>query len=519
MNSVLKASVASLLLIAPTAAMAQDASKQIQAMESQLRAMQSQLEALKTEAAAQKAALEKEKSTREASEKAAREAALAAGGTLVMEGGRAQVKPPANPMVTQSGTNRFTMSSADGQWTIAPTGRIHFDFGAYLNQDPEGVTGPATAAGGKLSNGVNARRARVGVTGRAMGDFTYSLILDAGGATDGTAAINTASIGYTGIPNTIIEMGYMAQFFTLEEATSSNDIMFIERNSPATIASSFNSGDPRASAGFRTWEPNWWFGAYLTASTPNVAHALTKRGFGGYARGTYNIINEPLQTLHIGAGVAHVFDPPNTGPNTAQSFTLSDRPEIRIDPTVLLSTGALGTVANPVTSATVWAGEVAATSGSLFVQGEYFRYDVARRGKTTANLSGAYAEVGYTIGGRRGYTANCGCFSGVNPVTPFAPKKGDMGAVEFAARVSYTDLIDEYNSGFLAAAQPNLVNGGRQVNYTLGVNWYWNSNMLWKFNYIHTAYNKANPITATNPRPTPLGVDLDVLAARFQVMF
>jgi len=507
------------MILPAAAANAQDSGRQIQTLQDQMRAMQQQLDALKAADAAQKDAIEKEKTARETAEKQAREAALEAGGTLVFESGKARVKPAANPKVTQSGTNRFALSSPDNEWTIAPTGRIHFDVGTYLNQKPDGVTGPGTRAGGKLSSGVNARRARLGVTGKALNDFTYSLILDAGGATDGTASINTASIGYTAIPNTIVEIGYMAQFFTLEEATSSNDIMFIERNSPATIASSFNAGDPRASAGFRTWGPNWWFGAYFTSSTPNVAHALTKRGFGAYQRATYNIINDPLQTVHIGVGVAEIFEAPNTGPNTAQSFTLSDRPEIRIDPTTILNTGALGTVANPVTGAMIYTGELAATSGSLFFQGEYFRYDVSRRGKTKANLMGTYAELSYTFGGRRGYTANCGCYSGVNPITPFSPVKGGNGAVELAARISYTDLIDDYSSNLTAAAQPNLVNGGRQLNYTVGLNWFWNSNMLWKFNYIHTVYNKANPITATNLNPTRLGLKLDTVAARFQVMF
>jgi len=507
-------------LCAPTAVNAQaNLSTQIDALQEQMRSMQAQLDALKAADAAQKDALAKETTARQNAERAARDAAVTAGGTLVFEGGRQVVRPPQNPMVTQSGTNRFAMSSADGAWTIAPTGRLHFDFGGYINQNADGITGPATAAGGKLSSGVNARRARLGVTGKAWTDFTYSLILDAGGATDGASAINTALIGYTGIANTIIEAGYSSQHFTMEEATSSNDIVFLERSSPTTIASSFNSGDPRAAAGFRTWDTNWWFGAYVTASAPNVTHALTKRGFGAYQRFTYNIINEPLQTLHIGVGSAQVFQAANTGPNTAQSITLSDRPEVRIDPTTLLNTGALGTVANPVTGARVYAGELAATAGSWFLQGEYFKYDVARRGRTDANFNGAYLLTSYTWGGRRSYSVNCGCYSGVNPITPFSPNKGGMGAFELAARVSYVDLIDEYKSFLPLTAQPTAVNGGRQVNYTLGLNWFWNSNMLWKLNYIHTDFNKANPVTATNANVAPLGVDLDTLAARFQIMF
>ena len=503
----------------PLAAEPADMSRQIQAMEKQIRDMQKQLEDMKTGTQGAMEAVAREKAAREAAEKAAREAALEAGGTLVFDAGKQKVIPPANPKIVQSGTNRFTLSSADNAWTIAPTGRIHFDFGGYLNQNPEGTTGPGTVAGGKLTGGVNVRRARFGVTGRALNDFTYSLILDAGGATDATAAINTASIGYTGLRNTILEMGYFANFFVLEEASSSNDSLFIERSTPSTLASNFNAGDPRAAVGFRTWEPNYWFGAYLTSSTPNTAHALTKRTLGAYSRATYQIIETGLQSVHVGIAASHVFDVPNSGVGTARSFTMSERPELRIDPTVLLNTGPLGTLANPVTSVQIYNAESAAAFGGLFAQAEYFRTVVNRRGKTDATFDTGYGQISYTIGGRRTYTANCGCYSGVNPVTPFNPLKGDVGALEFAARVSVANLTDQFDPTVLAAAQPNFVNGGKQTNYTLGLNWYWNSIMLWKFNYIHTDFDRFNPRTAAIATPIPLGLKVDSLSGRFQVMF
>jgi len=495
-------------------------SRQIQALQAQLSAMQQQLEALKAASTAQQEGLEEETAKREAAEKAAREANLAAGGQNVFQSGKVTMVPPANPKVTESSTHRFAMSSADGNWTIAPTGRIHFDAGVFLSQKPEGTTGPGTAAGGKLSSGVNVRRARLGVTGKAMGDFTYTLILDAGGGGgDSTASINEARIGYTGIRNTVIEAGYGSQYFVMEEASSSNDILFIERSTPTTLASNFNAGDPRASVGFRTWAPNWWVGAYLTSSAPNVAHALTKRGFGAYQRATYQVVQNDLASVHVGVGAAQVFQVPNTGPNTASSFTMSDRPENRIDGTALLSTGALGTVANPVTGVQVYNAETAASYGGFFYQGEYFRYNIQRQGKPAAKFDGAYAQISYTIGGRRVYTPASGAYSGVNPVTPFSPKNGDWGAFEFAARISYADLTDHYMSSLPASAQPFMVNGGRQTSYTGAINWFWNSNMLVKLNYIHTNIDKANPVTATNPQPAGAGIKVDALVARFQTMF
>lgn len=501
------------------AASQDDLAREIQLLREQLNALQKQLETLQAREAESREAIAKETEAREAAERAAREQNLAAGGRNVIEGGVVRMIPPSNPRVTQSGTNRFALSSADGAWTIAPTGRVHFDMGVYLNQDAEGTTGPGTVAGGRLTNGVNARRARLGITGRAMTDFTYSLILDAGGAQDATAAINEARISYTGLRNTIFEIGYGSQYFPLDEANSSNDIMFLERPSPVTIASSFNAGDPRFSAGVRRWESNWFAGAYLTASTPNVQHGLTTRGFGAYERFTYNPIQTDLASVHIGLSAAQVFEPPNAGPNTPGSFTLSDRPEVRIDPTNLLNTGPLGTAANPVTSVQVYGVEAAGAFGSVFMQGEYLRDVVNRRQGPAVKVGGGYVQASYTIGGRRTYVPASGAYSGVNPVTPFSPKNDGWGAFEFAARVSYMDLVDHYTSSLLAADQPFMVNGGRQTNYTLGLNWFWNSNMLWKFNYIHTAFDKANPITATNALPIPLGLSLDTFAARFQFMF
>src|SRR6266851_7705147 len=39
----------------------------------------------------------------------------------------------AAPRVTQSATNRFGLESADGQYSIALTGRLHLDAGDYIN--------------------------------------------------------------------------------------------------------------------------------------------------------------------------------------------------------------------------------------------------------------------------------------------------------------------------------------------------------------------------------------------------
>src|SRR3984893_15919106 len=140
--------------------------------------------------------------------------------------------PPAHlsqtlPHVSQSATNRCSLESADGQYSIALTGRLHLDPGDYIRVHPDSRASPVS----NLSSGFNARRARIGVTGKAFGDWTYTFIYDAGNSNDLTPrGIEYAQINYRGFKNTILDFGYSDTFFTLDEATSSNDLMFMERS-------------------------------------------------------------------------------------------------------------------------------------------------------------------------------------------------------------------------------------------------------------------------------------------------
>lgn len=510
--------------------------KQIQMLKEQLRAMQQQLEALQTSNAAQNDAIAKETAARESAEKEAQKKILDAGGHLVFANGKTEAVPPANPKVVESGSHKFMLSSADGKWTIAPAGRIHMDFGGYLSQKPEGTSGfgvAAPAGSGRLTGGTNVRRARLGFQGKAAGDFEWSLILDAGGTNDGypgtgtAQLINQAKISYMGIKNTAIEAGIWAQYFAMDEATSSNNIVFIERATPSVVAGSVGAGDPRVGAGFRTWDKNYWIGAYLTGSTPGDVHALNTRRFAAYERVTYQVLAQDLATIHVGVSAFQTIKVPDSGPGTAHTITLSDRPEFRIDGSQPLSTGALGTVANPVTSVNIYGVETAGTYGSFYYQGEWFWYKVKRAPgavaafNTRANVdfNGGYVQASYTFGGRRTYNAAEGVYGGITPVQNFSPKDGGMGAFELAARVSQLDLSDKYDPSNTAAAQPGFVNGGRQTSYTVGLNWIWNSYMLWKFNYIHTNIDKTNPAVTIAAGGLKSGLKLDAIGVRWQVSF
>jgi phosphate-selective porin OprO/OprP len=91
---------------------------------------------------------------------------------------------------------------------------------------------------------------------------------------------------------------------------------------------------------------------------------------------------------------------------------------------------------------------------------------------------GYYAFLSYFITGEhRNYNRSIGVFTGVEPQPVFHPMKGDWGAWELALRHSYVDLND------------GIIKGGKESNFTAGLNWIHNRNVRLMFNYIH-AYVK-----------------------------
>ena len=83
--------------------------------------------------------------------------------------------------------NRPTFCTADNQNCVSITSRVHFDAGGY-DFRPNTANGPQ-----RLDDGINARRARIGVLGKFFGDWNYALIYDFGGSSDGFGG--TASAG------------------------------------------------------------------------------------------------------------------------------------------------------------------------------------------------------------------------------------------------------------------------------------------------------------------------------------
>jgi phosphate-selective porin OprO/OprP len=423
--------------------------------------------------------------------------------------------PPSGVVVTMP-NNRPTFTSADGANTLAITGRLNFDIGAYDYHPGSNASAPQA-----LHSGVNARRARLGVTGKFMNDWAYNLIFDLGGSTDSGAnsVVENAYITYNGIAPFHFDLGYQDVPFTLDEATSSNDIMFMERSSSQVIAAGLAAGDNRSAVGARWNTDRAWVGIYGTGPAANTTHGIPQQ-FGATGRATYQILQDPVYSLHVGVNAEGLIKPATTT-NVRTVSTYSDRPELRVDPTSIINTGTIGTATNPVKDSSVLGLEFAGGLGSAFAQAEYFHYNVTRQGLSALNFNGGYVEGSYTLTGEsRKYNPATGAYSAITPANPFSWKSGTWGAFEAAARFSVVDLNDLFTPG-TTVASTNGVAGGKQTVYTAGLNWYPNSNMRFMLNVLHGDINKKQAVAAVagSPLGSNVGASFNAVALRSQFNF
>jgi phosphate-selective porin OprO/OprP len=361
--------------------------------------------------------------------------------------------------------------------------------------------------------------------------------------------------------NVAIEGGYSDTLYTFEEAMGSNDLMFLERASSQQVAS--NLVDFRSNFGGRAYGDWFWAGAYVTGPTSGAMHAATgsvragtlgtiaqplsnltppdgmTEQLGGYARAAVHFGDPKQYSIHLGGDVGELFKPPFDWVTGAQSISLTERPELRIDPTPIVGTniqggpGYIGALSNVgatnaiqnVSHAQIYSVEAAGNVGPLYVQGEYFWFDVDRRlfpvQPTTAaglvasvtgptlHFNGGYILAGWALTGEtHPYNNASGTYTAIVPAHPFSWQAGTWGAWEIAGRYSVIDLNDRL--GFADGAS-----GGKQTIYTAGLNWYANRNIRFMLNYLHGTIDKqASPLDFHDT-----GTKFDAVAARAQMAF
>jgi phosphate-selective porin OprO and OprP len=440
------------------------------------------------------------------------------------------------------GLGKPSIASADGRFTANLHGVAHFDAADYqqagagpLNTDLR--RGAATTDSGHardLSSGTDFRRARLGVDGRAFGDWDYNLLYEFGGAGEEDAGhIYEMWIQYSGLKPFHFRIGAFTPAYGLDDQDSTNGMLFLERAAASDIARGLAGGDSREAAEVWANGDRWHLNAAVTGRAVGVVNSQatgvsqpfdSQLGFIG--RVGFLPVRTDTALVELGVHGSYVARPADTGgPDTAANaaryaITLQERPELRVDGTRLISTGAI----NSRHADTVGL-EAAAQFGSLFLQSEYERIKIERMnpaaGAGDPDFHGYYLDAAYILTGeKRRFNTASWAFDGPPVNHPFNAKDGTWGALEVAAR--YSDIDLNHHAGARGSAPAaDAVRGGEQKIWSGGLNWYPNSGVRFMLDYQDVTIHRLSPSATSFATPTgaEIGQHYHVISLRSQLAF
>ncbi|WP_332767502.1 OprO/OprP family phosphate-selective porin [Phenylobacterium sp.] len=446
----------------------------------------------------------------------------------------AAVRSDATTTTVSLANGRPTIATSDGRFTASFRGVFQLD-AAHYDQRAPGPLGTDFRRGSfgdavendrarDLNDGANFRRARIGIEGKAFGDFEYNFLYDFGGSGNEEAGkISAAWVQYGGLPfaNAKIRIGAFSPPGGLEEAVSTNGSLFAERASPSELVRGIASGDGRTAVAFLANGDNWAATAAITGNIIGVQTFDEQTAFVG--RLSFVPFRRDDSLIHLGVNTSIVINPAASGPDVAgtavTAIRLRDRPEIRVDGARLVDTGNID-----ADGLTAIGAEFGAQWKNFYLQSEYFDIDVDRKGALgDPDFAGWYAQAGWTLTGEARRYSNA-TFDAPRPAKPFDLKTGGWGAWELGLRYSKLDL--NYLAGAPGtAAVAGAIRGGEQEIFTLGLNWYVNNVLRFQAAYQDVSVDRLSPggtafVTgSTPPAGSQVGQDLTIYSLRTQYAF
>ena len=340
------------------------------------------------------------------------------------------------PRVETKGGLKVT--SADNQFSMQVGGRIHFDGYAF----DEDVTNPTGTT--------EFRRGRLTLSGTALGwEYKMEQDFSAGTNLDGIRDMYIARNMMGGK----LTIGHFKPYRSMEELTSSNEILMMER--PSTSATGlYNGRQFQQGVGYLRAGDSYTFGV----SAFNMRSAPTARteGLGFSARGTWAPIDTGTTTLHLGGSYSHE----NLNKGTPNLSAVSHYAGRR-GPSQTMATTTAGTGGND-SQIDTFGLEAAFRNGPLFLQSEYARASYGQANGTSQDVDAYYVQGSFMLnGGLKAYKGATGVFG--------SPKVGESGLWELTARYDVMENKD--------------VNDMKTTSALIGLNYYINPNMRVMLNY------------------------------------
>jgi phosphate-selective porin OprO/OprP len=380
-----------------------------------------------------------------------------------MEAEQAKAKAEAKESGYKLNPHRLEIESNDGQFSMRLRGRVQID-GAVYNNDKT-----------RLGDGAEIRRAYLGVQGKLYGDWKY--ISRFNFAPGDSVSPNDIYLRYTGLDQGDVTVGYFKEPFSLEELTSDNNITFMERSladmfTPVrNLGLGFNSHGPVSRGGWSA--AAGFFGQGFDSNQNGEVNS----GYGITGRATLAPIAQKTRVLHLGAAVSY------RATDSNDNLRFRTRPESHVTNVRLVDTGTF----DNVNSFMRYGLEAAGVYGPFSLQSEYMWVNVDSSPNNDPDFSGYYVYGSYFLTGEsRPYNAARGTFGGVKPNRNFS-RGGGPGAWELGVRFSDSDLTS------------GNVDGGKQQDLTVGVNWYVNPNIRFMANYVNVLNVDGGPYNNDEP--------------------
>ena len=404
---------------------------------------------------------------------------------------------------------RPTITSADGRSSIAIRSLLQYDV-SHFAQTGRG------ASGTDLSSGTNFRRARIGIDGKVLADWSYSFLYDLGGTGTEGAKVSDAYVQYDGLAPFHVRPGAFSTPQGIEDQTATSDLLFLERAATTDLARSIAGGDGRKNVLSIFAAGDDYNGAVTWSAARPADPAVFDAQQAVVGRAVYRVYKDADANVILSANGSYVFKIADSAasPAGASAITFQEGPENTVDGTRLISTGGIN-----ARSAGVWSVESAGAWKGLYVQGGYYGYAINRRASALPDpeFSGWYAQGSWVLTGeRRLYNAATATFNAPRPARPFDIKGAGLGAWELTARYSVVDL--DYNAGAAGTAiipATGGIRGGRQDGFTAGINWYPNSVIRFLVDYQHLNIDRL----ATTAPFKSIGQTVDVGTARAQLAY
>lgn len=346
------------------------------------------------------------------------------------------------------------------------SGRLLIDGGAYVNSPS------------KLHSGVHIADVRLAAKVRIYSDWFTKIDV---GFANNKVTLKDAYTEY-GKNGNYFRAGYMLGFYSIDQSTSTNDLLF---NTASNVAETFYP-DRRIGLSYTRSVPSYYYSVGAFCGDGLSFTETIKPGYNFSGRVVWRPIHSSKHLFHIGAGA--LFKVPDLDTETHKRIIRLKSKGV----TYLPSSRTLDFVSDNVKNQSQANIECLLYHNKWLLQTEFLLMKIKQTNKLSSYLAhGGYVQGGFLLKGTKyGYDSL--------DAVPVMPE--DNHSVLLVCRYNYTNLNDP----------DSKINGGSQHDLSVGVNYYFNKYVSSRFNYAHLWTDKYSVLGKSS---------INMMQIRLQVRF